>query len=149
MKMVAACALMCMALVTGADIVCRAGFNMPIFGSEEIVTFLAVLGVGFALPYTHAQGSNIGVEVLYRRFKRRTRNRIKLCTDLAGAALFGVVAWRMVLYGLTLERVGEVSMTLEFPSYWLVHTLAVGFAVLALLHVRDALGFFGSREGEE
>lgn len=145
-KALAAGCLMAMALVTGADIVCRAAFNAPILGSEEIVTFLAVLALGFSLPYAHSQGSNIGVEILVRRFRRRTRNAIKRGADLMGAVLFGLVAWRMVLYGMSIRRTGEVSMTLELPKHYVIYALALGFAVFSLQLARDAAASFG-KEG--
>ena len=71
---------------------------------------LVVLVIGFSLPYAHKQGSHIGVEILVRRFSRRARKVIRAVTDLAAAVLFGLVTWRLVLYGQTLRRSGEVSI---------------------------------------
>ena len=65
LKTVAAAAMGGMALVTGADVLCRGLFNTPILGSEDVVSALAVVAVGFALMHTHADEGNIGVEFLY------------------------------------------------------------------------------------
>ena len=146
MKYVAASCLMGMAVVTGADVVGQKFFNAPIFGSEEIVSILAVLAMGFALPYAHSQKSNIGVELLFQHFKPGTRRAVKFCTDLAGFLLFAVVAWRMAVYALTLREAGEVSMNLELPTYYVVFGLAFGFAVFSLLLARDAVRGLARRE---
>ena len=142
MKIMAAASLMGMALLTGADILGRGVWNAPIYGSEELVSILAVLVVGFSLPYAHCQGSHIGVEVVVRRFQRLTRKIIKLLTDLISLGLFGVVAWRLFLYGKTLEKAGEVSLNLELPTYYVIFALGAGFVAFSLFLLRDVIHFF-------
>ena len=132
MKVAAAFCLMAMAVVTGVDVVGRGALNTPLYGSEEIVSILAVLALGFALPYAHSQGSHIGVEVVYQRLPRRARQVLRLVTDTAAAVLFAVVAWRMVLYGMSMRESGTVSMNLGLPVYWVVWALGLCFAVFAL-----------------
>ena len=52
MKIIGAACLVGMTLLTCADVVGRA-FGYPIFGSVEIVGFMATLAVVMAMPYTH------------------------------------------------------------------------------------------------
>ncbi len=132
MKVVAAACLMGMALITGADVAGRAFFNTPLFGTEEIVTILAVFVAGLALPYTHSQGSHIGVEILYARMGHRLRAVLDVLTHSVSGGLFLLVAWRMALYGNSLRRSGEVSMNLELPTYMVVYALGFCFFVFAL-----------------
>lgn len=132
MKVVAAACLMAMALITGVDVAGRALFNTPLFGTEEIVTILAVFVAGLALPYTHSQGSHIGVEILYARMGSRMRAVFDVLTNSLAGGLFLLVAWRMVLYGNSLRRSGEVSMNLELPTYMVVYALGFCFLVFAL-----------------
>lgn len=145
MKAVAALGLVGMAFITGADVLGRGALNTPILGTEEIVTILAVIVAGFSLPYAHSQGSHIGVEMLYNKLGRRLRICIKFVTDLFGSVLFGVVAWQMALYAITLQESGEVSMNLELPTYYVVFALAFCFAVFALCLLRDALKVISKR----
>ncbi|WP_027177494.1 TRAP transporter small permease [Maridesulfovibrio bastinii] len=142
LKVIAAAALIGMALVTGADVVMRGVFNSPLIGVEEIVAVLAVLATGFGLAYTHSQRSNIGVEFLISRLKKRTRARIRCLTDLAGVALFALITWRLVLYGMSMAKVGHVSMTLELPTPLIIYSLAAGFGCLTLVQFKDFLSFF-------
>jgi TRAP-type C4-dicarboxylate transport system permease small subunit len=146
MRIIAACCLFCMALITGADVAMRGIFNTPIFGSEEIVSILGVIAVGFALPYTHFQKSHIGVEIIVRRFSKKTRNIIKLITNSATLALMGIVAWRMFLYAQSLGKSGEVSMNLELPEYYVVYVLSFGLSIYAICLLRDVIKFFTQRE---
>lgn len=141
MRAVAACCLCCMALVTGTDVVGRL-LGKPLFGSEEIVTMLAVLVVGLSLPDAHAERSHIGVEIFVRYMPRKLRRALRLGTTVAALLLFSVVTWRMADYGLTMRASGVRSMNLELPEYVVVFVLAFGFLVFALHLLRDVLEFF-------
>jgi TRAP-type transport system small permease protein len=145
MRIIAAICLASMAAMTGADVLMRGAFNMPIFGSEEIVSILGVIAVGFALPYTHYQKSHIGVEILVRRLPQRARKVVKLVTNIATLALIGVITWRMFLYAGTLAESGEVSMNLELPEYMVVYVLSFGFFVYSICLVMDIVKFFKTR----
>lgn len=142
MKICAACCLMGMALMTGADVVSRGAFNAPIFGAEEIVALLAVLAAGLALPYTHAQGANIGVDIVVRALPKAWRRRVQFVVDVCGCALFAVIGWRMALYGLSMQKSGEVSMNLELPTFYILFVLSFCFFALALRLLAGALSFF-------
>ncbi|CCH48622.1 TRAP transporter small permease [Pseudodesulfovibrio piezophilus] len=146
MRIVAAVSLFGMALLTGADVAMRGFFNTPIFGSEELVSILGVIAVGFALPYTHAQKSHIGVEIFYRKFSRRVRSGIKLMTTTATLFLIVIVTWRMTIYAMTQARSGEVSMNLELPEYIIIYVLAFGFLAYAVSLLKDIILFFKGRE---
>jgi len=143
MKAVAAACLLGMAVVTGMDVVGRAAMDMPLYGSEEIASILAVLVVGLSLPYAHSQGSQIGVEVVYQRLGRRARRILSFSTHLVSAVLFGVVAWQMWTYGLDRQQVGQVSLNLALPTYYVLYVLAGCFAVFTLFLFRDALRALG------
>ncbi len=137
LKNIAAFCLISMALLTGADIISRGACGSPIFGVEEIIAVLAVLTTGLALGYTHSQKSNIGVEFLVSKFKRRTRRNINCATNIISAVLFAVVAWRLVLYGQSLKEAGEVTMTLALPTYMIIYALAFGFGCFTLTLLKE------------
>ena len=139
MLAIGAVCLAAMAVLTGADVLSRGVANRPIFGTEELVSFLAVLVVAFALPAAHSERSHIGVELFMRFFPRQVRRIMRLITDLAALGLYGVVTWRMVDYGLAQRASGEVSMNLELPEYWIVFILAFGFLVFTLTILKDLL----------
>ncbi|SKA78983.1 TRAP-type C4-dicarboxylate transport system, small permease component [Paucidesulfovibrio gracilis DSM 16080] len=141
MRAVAATALCAMALVTGTDVVGRF-WDSPLFGSEEIVTMLAVLVVGLSLPEAHWHRSHIGVEIFVRFLPKKVRDIIHLITTSAALGLFAVVAWRMVDYGLTMQTSGVRSMNLGFPEYLVVFVLAFGFLIFTLHLVRDVVTWF-------
>ena len=127
-----------MSLLTCADVVGRF-FKYPIFGSVELVTFMGVLAAAMALPFTHETRGHIGVEFFVVRISEKRRLFIETCTGIVSFALSVVVAWRMVLYGISLKQSGEVSMNLELPEYLIIFVVAGCFVVLSAVIARGVV----------
>lgn len=138
LKMLGAVCLVGMTFLTCADVVGRF-FNHPIFGSVEIVGFMATLAVAMALPHTDKMKSHVGVEILVRLFSERTQVIIDLCTRILSLSLFSLVTWRMTLYAHTMQKSGEVSISLELPEYLIIYVTAFCFFIFTLYIFQDVL----------
>jgi len=138
MKIAGAACLVGMMLLTCADVVGRA-FGHPIFGSVEIVGFMATLAVVMAMPYTHQVQGHIGVEILVRLFSEKTQTLIDICTGIISLILFAIVTWRMTLYAQTMKKSGEVSMNLEFPEHVIISVTALCVLTFTLIILRDII----------
>jgi len=125
-----------MMLLTCVDVIGRK-FGHPIFGSVELVGFMATMAVAFALPYTHQVKAHIGVEVLVQLLSQKTQAVIELCTHLVSLTLFSIVTWQMFLYADTLHKSGTVSMSLELPEHVIIYVVAVCFLIFSLVIVKD------------
>jgi len=136
MKTVGAACLVGMTLLTCADVVGRF-FGHPIFGSVEIVAFMAATSVAMALPYTHQVRGHIGVEIVFRLLPERVRRIIEVVTSVLALVLFALVTWRMSLYAGTMKSSGEVSMNLELPVYLIIAVVAFSFLVFTLVILQD------------
>jgi TRAP-type C4-dicarboxylate transport system permease small subunit len=135
-----------MMLLTCVDVVGRK-FGHPVFGSVELVGFMATMAVAFALPYTHQVRAHIGVEVLVQLFSEKTQTIIELCTHLVGLALFAIVSWQMFLYADTIHKSGTVSMSLELPEHVIIYIVAVCFLIFSVAIVKDVLQDFQKLKG--
>ena len=131
MKIIGAACLVGMTFLTCADVVGRA-FGYPIFGSVEIVGFMATLAVGMALPYTHQVNGHIGVEIVIRLLSKKVQTVIEICTGILSLMLFAIVTWRMTIYARTMQESGEVSMNLELPEHLIVYVTAFCLLVFTL-----------------
>ncbi len=141
MKIISAICLAAMVLLTCIDVVGRF-LNHPIFGAEEIVAILSTLVIALSLPYAHKKKCHIGVEILIRLFSLKTQAVVKFFTDILALVLFAIVTWRMVLYAQTMQRAGEVSMNLEFPTYYVIYLLSFCFFIFSLFILEDIIKFF-------
>lgn len=146
MKQIGAFFLVGMVAVTCSDVAGRF-FGSPIFGSEEIVTFLLCLVVAFSLPFSHQEKIHVGVEILVRLLSPRTQAIVKLCTDIATLGLMITITVMMFDYARTTQLSGEVSMNLELPEYWVIYALAGCFFALNFFIIRDITLFFKKSRG--
>jgi len=147
LKILGACCLVGMMVLTCVDVVGRY-FGHPVFGSVELVIFMATLATALAMPYTHAVRGHIGVEVFVRLLSDRTQQIIELCTNVASLGLVGIISWQMLLYAETMEASGQVSMNLELPEYAVIYAVAFGFVVFTLVILKDiAVGLIRLRRG--
>ena len=138
MKIIGAACLVGMMLLTCVDVVGRA-FGHPIFGSVEIVGYMAILSVVMAMPYTHQVRGHIGVEIIVRLFSEKTQTIIDICTGIISLILFAIVTWRMTVYANTMKESGEVSMNLEFPEHLVIYVTALCLLTFTLIILRDIL----------
>jgi TRAP-type C4-dicarboxylate transport system permease small subunit len=142
MKIIGAACLVGMMLLTCVDVVGRA-FGYPIFGSVEIVGFLATLAVVMAMPYTHQVQGHIGVEIVVRLFSEKTQIIIDICTGIVSLILFAVVTWRMTVYANTMQASGEVSMNLELPEHFIIYVTAACLLIFTLVILQDLINNIG------
>ena len=138
MKIIGAACLVGMTFLTCVDVVGRT-FGHPVFGSVEIVGFMATLAVVMAMPYTHQVQGHIGVEILVRLFSEKTQTIIDICTGILSLILFAVVSWRMAVYANTMQESGEVSMNLELPEHAIISATAFCLVVFTLIILKDII----------
>jgi len=138
LKIIGAICLAGMTFLTCADVVGRF-FRHPIFGSVEIVGFMATLTVAMALPYTHKIKGHVGVELLVRLLSARTQLIIDIFTGILSFALFSLVTWRMTLYAHTMKESGQVSINLGLPIHAVIYITAFSFIIFILIILQEII----------
>ncbi len=138
MRALGAACLVGMVLMTCADITGNF-FDHPIFGSEEIVSFLMTLVIALTLPFSHLERIHVGVEIVFRLLPAKVQVPLKIFTDFLSLLLMIAITVMMFFYGYDTWESGEVSMNLEFPEYLVIFALAVCFFVLVFFILRDII----------
>jgi TRAP-type C4-dicarboxylate transport system permease small subunit len=131
LKLIGAIALTTMMMLTVVDVIGRF-FKSPIFGSVELVGFLATIVVASALPYTYKVDGHVGVEILVRLLSDKTQTVIDIFTRTITLILFILITWQMFLYAEDIQKTGEVSMNLEFPVYYIVYLLSFALLIFTI-----------------
>jgi TRAP-type C4-dicarboxylate transport system permease small subunit len=126
LKMFGAACLTGMMLLTCTDVIGRV-FKHPILGTEEIVGLLAALAMSAAMPYTHAMHAHVGVDMIVKDLSPKAQAVIDSLTNIIAFILFLLMGWQSWLYALDLKHSGQVSMTLQLPSYYVVFFLSFCF----------------------
>ncbi|HOI74320.1 MAG TPA: TRAP transporter small permease [Syntrophales bacterium] len=136
-----ACAgIVAMMFLTCADVILRLA-RYPIPGTYEIVGFLGTVVTAFALGQTSIERGHIAVEFLTSRLPVRWQLYIDGLEAVAGALLFGILAWQSAVYARDLQASGEVSLTLAMPISPFAWGIAVGCALLCCVLIVDLVRF--------
>jgi len=126
-----------------ADIIGIKVFSSPVPGAIEVVAFLGVVVIGFAIAYTQVLHGHIKVDFIVMKFPPRLRSVIDVLIQILGMALFVMLAWRSIDYAQVLQASGEVSMTQRIPFYPFIYALAfcylITFLVLAVEFAKSLL----------
>ncbi|MDD4230756.1 MAG: TRAP transporter small permease [Dehalococcoidales bacterium] len=122
---VAGAGLVIMLALTVADVIAIKIFSSPIPGAIELVSFLGVVVVAFALGYTQQLKGHIQVEFFVTRLPEKIRDIFGVLVSLIGITLFALLAWRSFEYARVLQLAGEVSMTQRIPFYPFVYAIGV------------------------
>jgi TRAP-type C4-dicarboxylate transport system permease small subunit len=121
-----------LALVVG-DIIGIKIFSAPIPGAIELVAFLGVVVIGFAIAYTQTIHGHIRVDFIVLKFPPRLAAVIDVLMLVLGMGFFIILAWRSFDYAYILQSSGEVSMTQKLPFYPFVYGMAFCFVVTFLV----------------
>jgi len=132
---VAGVSLLAMVAVTCVDVVMRK-LGHPLPGAYDMVKIAAGVTIACALPYTTAVKGHVAVEYFYHRLGRRGRVVADTLIRLPIMALFSLFTWHLLAYGTKLRASGEVSMTLQWPVFWVPYVMAFacGQVVLVTLY---------------
>jgi len=139
---VAGAGLVAMLALTFADVIAVKVFKTPIPGAIEMVSFLSVVVIAFAIAYTQQLKGHIQVEFFVSRLPVRLRSLIGVLVTAAGIALFALLAWRSFEYARVLQLSGEVSMTQRIPFYPFVYAIAFCCIPVCLQLLVELLEFF-------
>jgi len=124
--------LVVMMLLTCADVIMRSS-GRPIPGTFEIVGFLGVIVVAFAIAYTQILRGHVAIDYLVARLPRRSQYIVKSITYLLSTGLFALIAWQSYLFAGDLWGSGEVSPTEKIPFFPIVYGLALACLLTSLV----------------
>jgi TRAP-type C4-dicarboxylate transport system permease small subunit len=134
---VAGAGLVSMLLLVVGDVVGIKFFHSPVPGGTELVEFLSVVAIAFAVPYTQVVRGHVAVDFIFDKLPRRARLMIDVVTGVCSAAVFAALTVYGFKYGVQLQGSGEVSGTQGIPFYPFVYGMALCFAITLLVLMGD------------
>ena len=129
--LIAAAFLAAMLLLTVADVVLRATFNLPIRGVYELVELLLAGTFFFALPCTFLRDENIIVNSIDDVAPRWVPSLQRAAEVLAIIVLF-VMAWQGFIAARDSYAFNDVTADLGLPRMWHWLALLIGVICAAL-----------------
>jgi len=133
--------------LTVTDVILRT-FRRPIVGTYELVAFSGAIVIGFSLPFTSWLRGHIFVDFLILKFSKKVRNIFNIATRCLVIALFLLIGWNLLKYGMDLQKSGEVSLTLQMPFYPVAYGVGICCFIQCLVMGCDIVKIFGGKYDE-
>ena len=123
--------LVAMMMITVADVILRALFNLPITGAYDLVQLFLVGTIFFSIPEVFLNDENIVVDFVDHVFGRMAVALLKVIANLAALVFLAVLSGRMFKPAFDSITFNEVSPDLSIPMavHW---SLMIAGIVLAL-----------------
>ena len=135
---IAGCFMIAMILLACANIFLRLVW-VPVRGTFELMGYFGAIVTAFALGYTQIRRGHIAVDILVRRFSRRTRRILNSLNYFICMIFFALVSRQVAGYATTLKETGEVTETLRIIYHPFTYGVALGCAILSLVFLTDFL----------
>ncbi len=130
--------LILLMLLTTADVAGRYFFNSPINGVFDLTHFAVSMMTFLGLAYCGYRGGHVVIELLYDMLPSGARRVLNRVINLAGCALFALIAWRTAVQSIDVREMGEASQMMEIPLFPLYCLVAFGSGLFAwVLGLRD------------
>lgn len=124
--------LVMMAVIT-LNVLTRAIFNTPIYGTVELASLTGVIMVSLIFAYTQLLRQNVIVSIVVDRMTRRLRQIFDLFTLLISMAFVGLVVWTSGAFALRFRH--EITEVFEISSFPFRTIFALGCLVLFVVLV--------------
>lgn len=131
-KMAAICFFSVMLLIV-SNIILRVGFNRPILGTYELVSFLTAVGVGLALAHCALQDGHIAVSFFMERMPKKSQVLTDILMNVVALVFWVMVTWYIGVFGRSMMQKGLVSSSAEIPVYPFIFLISLGILGLCLV----------------
>ena len=131
------------------NILMRKIFNLPIMGTFELVGLLTATGIGFSLAKCEINNGNVAMTILTEKMPKKVQALIGIIINLLSLGFWGVVVYRLFVYGSSSFKSGWVSSTSSVPIYPFIFILGFNAFCLCIVlalklinNVNDAIALW-------
>jgi TRAP-type C4-dicarboxylate transport system permease small subunit len=133
-------AVLAMMSVTAIDVIGRYAFNAPLPGTQEVTELLLALLVFGAAPLVTASGGHVTTELLEGLIRGRLRRLRDASVALLSIAVYGVLAWRILVQAQQMQGMSGASPMLHIPIGPILYFSAAMTVCCAAIALAQAAG---------
>lgn len=134
-----------MVVLTCGSIIGRETVGRTITGDFELVGLATGAAVGLFMPLCQLHRGNIVVDFFTARAPKRVNRALDRIGALFLAACCALLAWRAALGGLSSWNSHSSTMLLGVPEWYAYAPMVPGFALTAVIGLKQALFGFGDQ----
>ena len=113
-----------MMLLTSADVMGRAVWSRPIYGTVELSSYMLAIFILLGVAYTHQVKGHVRVSMLLSRVPRRAGLVLDVITILLSLFIVSLLAWQGWVVGMEERAVSDMLRVPQRPFKLLVAVAA-------------------------
>ena len=114
-----------MMLLTSVDVVGRAVWSRPIYGTVELSSYMLAIFILLGVAYTHQVKGHVRVSMLLSRIPRRAGLVLEVITILLSLFIVALLAWQGWVVGMEERAVSDMLRVPQRPFKLLVAVAAL------------------------
>jgi len=114
-----------MMLLTTTDVVGRAVWSRPIYGTVELSSYMLAIFILLGVAYTHQVKGHVRVTMLTSRIPVQANHVLDLITTLLSLFIIGLLAWQGWVVGMEERAVSDMLRVPQRPFKLLVSLAAL------------------------
>ena len=126
-KWTLASSILIIAVITIANVFCRAVLNASLTFAEEIAQFFVIITTCIGLSYAAGQGRHIRMSALYDALNPASRKGLMVVIAGSTSLLMFSLAYYSIRYIATVHALGTVSAALQVPLSLIYCVAPIGF----------------------
>ncbi|HHU76537.1 MAG TPA: TRAP transporter small permease [Firmicutes bacterium] len=138
-------AVLAMMLVTVIDVVGAKVFLSPLNGAMEMISFGQIVAISCVLAVGLLFGRHIDIELFVSWMSKSIQNHIHFLISIIGFIFFIILAWQSTIYGLSLQKAGEISSSAYIPLFPFAYVIAFCAAAASLYYLNEIFHYFAER----
>jgi TRAP-type C4-dicarboxylate transport system permease small subunit len=132
-------AIFLMVVLTCVDVFGAKLFRAPVFGALDMMMLAQLLAVTFAGAMALIQGRHVQVEFIMILLPRRIQALVDALINVLCLVFFGIVVWRLFVYGQYIQTGREETMTAHIPLFPFAYASAVAIIPFCLVFLQQFL----------
>ena len=141
--------LLLMVAITVCDVLGRYVFNAPLSGATEVTELLLVSVIFISLPAVCLDHDHVVVDLFTNLMPAKWHPLRTALASLLSAAVLGVIAWRLLVYGQQFASYGGQTSTLQIPIAPVAYICATMTLISALTMAAVSLTAFAPGAHDE
>ncbi|NLO98546.1 MAG: TRAP transporter small permease [Peptococcaceae bacterium] len=126
----ATCLLVVVNVITRTDL-----FKAPVFGAYEIVSFLTLIAISFAIAHCSIADGHVRLTFIIDKLSAKVRNIINIILLIVATVNYILITWNLGKYMLERAAFGEVASVLRIPIQYIVVFVVFGFFLLLIAQI--------------
>jgi TRAP-type C4-dicarboxylate transport system permease small subunit len=142
-------ALVFMVILTCVDVVGSKLFLLPVPGSLDVVQLAQLIAITLAAGMTLIERRHVAVEYFVLLLPTRVQRVVAFAVKLLCLALFVIIVWRLLDYGMHLQEGNEVTPTAQIRLAPFAYAAALALVPVCLVLLQETIDSLLGRSTDE